>query len=123
MGSTSSSVPGASRDRAPSGLEDDPELGEASRDARGQIEELKTQRAFIDEWLGTYQSARDCNTHCISDSLWALVRGRPGRRSRKAARPSWMVPNSGSLAEKAVQVRVRIHGNRSASPRRSQMFR
>ncbi len=41
------------------GLDDDPELGIAVADAREQIEELKTQRRVLDEWLGAYQVARE----------------------------------------------------------------
>jgi hypothetical protein len=41
------------------GLDDDPELGSAVKDARASIEELKTQRRVIAEWTAAYGSARE----------------------------------------------------------------
>jgi len=92
------------------GLEDDPELGASVADARGQIEELKTQRRVLDEWLGTYQSARD--------SILTAYRTRYGplyaaaRTKVEEGRAAILDgPEFGKLGvEKAVQVRVRFTG-------------
>jgi hypothetical protein len=91
------------------GLEDDPELGASVADAREQIEQLKTQRRVLDEWLGAYQSARDVILSAYR-SRYAPVYQTARTKVEEGRTAILHDPDFVRLGEKGLQVRVRFMG-------------
>jgi hypothetical protein len=91
------------------GLEDDLEVGEAVAHARAQIEDLKTQRRVIDEWLGAYESAR---TEILGAyrSRYAPVYAEARERVDAGRAAILDDPDFARLGPKSLQVRVRFMG-------------
>jgi hypothetical protein len=91
------------------GLEDDPEVGEAVADARVQIEDLKTQRRVLDEWLGAYESARTAILNAYR-SRYAPVYADARARVDAGRAAILDDPDFARLGQKSLHVRVRFMG-------------
>ena len=91
------------------GLDDDPEVGDAVRDARASIEELKAQQRVLEEWTGAYQSARE---EILGAYRKRYAPAYAEARARIEAAFKALIEHSEfiALGEKALQVRIKYTG-------------